>query len=139
MNTREKCAGEEKARYSPISALLLSVYLRSLFASSIFSRMINSLSLIPVCEWLFMTMCGISTDGENRFSIKPCPGGHFSFAKAGYTSIYGRVESGWVRGEGGSITYTVTVPANCTAVFEACNICRELGPGTHIIKQEEIV
>ena len=67
-----------------------------------------------VCRWLFDTMCGIKVSGENHFTIAPYPGGHFSHAGAKYNSIYGMVESSWVRTEK-EIQYTITVPANCTA------------------------
>lgn len=76
---------------------------------------LNHYSKGAVCEWLFRTMCGIHVDGENHFLIAPRPGGHFSFARASYNSIYGRVESGWKKEEGRTV-YTITVPPNCTAV-----------------------
>ena len=84
-----------------------------------------------VCQWLFDTMCGIRVKGENRFSIAPCPGGRFTHAKAIYTSVYGRVESGWEKAAG-EWSYTVTIPANCTA--EVCLPGKEpalLGAGTY--------
>ena len=67
-----------------------------------------------MCQWLFDTMCGIRVEGENHFVIVPGPGGHFTYAKAVYDSIYGRVESGWERTEEG-IEYRIAIPANCTA------------------------
>ena len=67
-----------------------------------------------VVAWLFETMCGIRMDGENHFTIVPHPGGHFTYAKAAYNSVYGSIESGWEKTEGG-IRYMVNVPANCTA------------------------
>lgn len=75
---------------------------------------LNHYSKGAVCEWLFGTMCGIRVEGENHFMIAPRPGGHFSFARASYLSVYGRVESGWRR-EDGRTVYTVTVPPGCTA------------------------
>lgn len=75
---------------------------------------LNHYSKGAVCEWLFKTMCGIRVEGENNFVIRPRPGGHFTYARASYDSIYGRVESGWKKKEG-KIVYTFTVPANCTA------------------------
>ena len=77
---------------------------------------LNHYSKGAVCRWLFDTMCGIRVDGENHFSIAPRPGGHFTHAKASYTSVYGRVESGWERTEAG-YAYAVTVPAGCTATL----------------------
>lgn len=67
-----------------------------------------------VLQWVFDTICGIQVAGENRFTIAPRPGGHFTHAKGSYTSVYGRVESGWRKADGGA-EFTITVPANCTA------------------------
>lgn len=75
---------------------------------------LNHYSKGAVCEWLFKTMCGIRLEGENHFVIAPCPGGYFTYAKARYDSIYGRVESGWRRGSGRT-EYDIIVPANCSA------------------------
>ncbi len=66
------------------------------------------------CEWVFRVMCGVQVDGENRFTVAPRPGGHFTRAELSYDSVYGTIESGWER-KGGKTVYTVTVPANCTA------------------------
>lgn len=77
---------------------------------------LNHYSKGAVCRWLFDTMCGIHVDGENYFTIAPRPGGRLTHAKASYTSVYGRVESGWERTEAG-YAYTVTVPAGCTATL----------------------
>lgn len=49
-----------------------------------------------VCQWLFDTVAGIGTDGENHFKIAPVSGGTLTCAEACYQSIYGKVES---RGE----------------------------------------
>ena len=65
-------------------------------------------------QWIFDTMCGIRVDGENRFIIAPRPGGHFTYARARYDSVYGRVESAWERTASGT-EFHVTVPAGCTA------------------------
>lgn len=80
---------------------------------------LNHYSKGAVCRWLFDTMCGIRVDGENHFTIAPRPGGHFAYAKASYNSIYGKVESGWVRenGRDGKAVYTVVIPENCTATL----------------------
>ena len=77
---------------------------------------LNHYSKGAVVAWLFDTMCGIRVDSENHFVIAPHPGGHFARAKAVYNSVYGRVESGWEKSADGW-KYTVTVPANCTALL----------------------
>ncbi len=66
------------------------------------------------CEWVFREMCGIHVDGENHFVIAPKPGGHFTFAKTSYQSVYGSVSCRWDRTENG-YRYQIEVPANCTA------------------------
>ncbi len=75
---------------------------------------LNHYSKGAVCEWLFKTMCGIRINGENHFIISPRPGGHFTHAKAGYQSVFGHVESGWEKTEGG-YQFTIIVPCNTTA------------------------
>ena len=59
-------------------------------------------------------MCGINVDGENRFVIKPLPGGSLTFAEAEYKSVYGSVFCGWEKRDGGC-KFKVRVPANTTA------------------------
>ncbi|MGN0998468.1 MAG: family 78 glycoside hydrolase catalytic domain [Faecousia sp.] len=75
---------------------------------------LNHYSKGAVCEWLFKSMCGIRVDGENHFTIVPQPGGHFTYAKASYGSVYGKVESGWERTDNG-FRLSVTIPCNTTA------------------------
>lgn len=67
-----------------------------------------------VCRWLFDTMCGIRVVGENHFIIAPKPGGHITYAKADYISVYGQVTSEW-KYKGEQIEYRISIPANCTA------------------------
>ena len=67
-----------------------------------------------VLEWVVSEMCGIQVSGENEFTIAPKAGGHFTFAKCEYQSVYGKVKSGWRR-ENGKTVYTISVPANTTA------------------------
>ncbi len=92
---------------------------------------LNHYSKGAVCQWLFKTMCGIRVDGENHFIIAPRPGGHFAYAKASYTSIYGRVESGWEAADEGYLL-TVVIPANTSADILLPNGRREtVCSGTH--------
>ena len=76
---------------------------------------LNHYSKGAVCAWMFKTMCGIRMGGENRFVIKPCPGGSLTYASASYISIYGKVKSKWKKTDCG-YSFTVTIPANCQAV-----------------------
>lgn len=76
---------------------------------------LNHYSKGAVCQWLFESMCGIQVSGENEFVIAPKPGGHFTYAKAEYNSVYGKVSCGWKKQEDGTFIYEVVVPANTTA------------------------
>lgn len=67
-----------------------------------------------VLEWVVSEMCGIQVSGENEFTISPKVGGHFTFAKCEYQSVYGKVKSDWRR-ENGKTVYMISVPANTTA------------------------
>ena len=51
---------------------------------------------------------------KNGVAICPQPGGGFSYAKAGYESIHGKIESFWKK-EDGKFTLNVTIPPNTTA------------------------
>ena len=93
---------------------------------------LNHYSKGAVCEWLFASMCGINVCGENHFVIKPQPGGHFTFAKAKYKSVFGTVKSGWER-EDGKTVFTVEIPSNCTADIVLPNgITKAVKSGKHI-------
>ena len=97
---------------------------------------LNHYSKGAVCEWLFKSMCGIQVYGENLFLIAPQPGGHFTYAKASYNSIYGKVESGWKR-ENGKMLYEITVPSNGTAEVRLPGGRRQnVGAGTYIFTEE---
>ena len=67
-----------------------------------------------VLEWVVSEMCGIQVSGENKFTIAPKVGGHFTFAKCEYQSVYGKVSCAWGR-ENGKTVYKITIPANTTA------------------------
>ena len=76
---------------------------------------LNHYSKGAVCQWLFESMCGIKVSGENEFVITPKPGGSFTYAKAEYNSVYGKVSSSWMKIEAGNFQFEFTVPANTTA------------------------
>ena len=97
---------------------------------------LNHYSKGAVVEWLFSVMCGINISGENRFTVSPQPGGHFTYAKASYQSVFGMIESGWEKTDGKTV-YTVTVPANCEAEIRLPGRPAEtVGSGTHVFTIE---
>ena len=92
----------------------------------------NHYSPGAVCQWLFDTCVGIRSAGENHFCIAPVPGGTLTHAKARWLSPYGQVESCWEKTEGG-VRFTVSVPANCTALLQLPDGTKEiLTAGRHI-------
>ncbi|MCR5783989.1 MAG: alfa-L-rhamnosidase, partial [Clostridia bacterium] len=94
---------------------------------------LNHYSKGALVEWLFGEMCGIKVDGENHFVIAPKPGGHFTFAEAEYRSVCGAVKSGWEKKPDG-YEYTVSVPANTTALFVAPDGTKKtLSAGRHVL------
>lgn len=99
----------------------------------------NHYSPGAVSQWLFDTAAGIRVEGENRFSIRPTPGGSLTSARAEYLSPYGLVTSAWTL-ESGAGVLEVALPANTTAAVTAPGLeSQELGPGRHTIPftQEE--
>lgn len=74
----------------------------------------NHYSPGSVCEWLFETVCGIRISGENRFIIRPIPGGTLTHASFTYHSIYGTVSCAWEK-QNGQMMFDITVPSNTTA------------------------
>ncbi|MBN1878397.1 MAG: family 78 glycoside hydrolase catalytic domain [Anaerolineae bacterium] len=78
-----------------------------------------------IAEWLYRVVAGIDAGepGYKHILLRPRPGGGYTYAKAGYASIHGRIESGWQietdgMGEDTCVRYVCTVPANTTATLE---------------------
>jgi alpha-L-rhamnosidase len=71
-------------------------------------------------DWLYQVVAGIKIDpnipGYKRFHIHPQPGGGLTYARAGYDSMYGLIESSW-KLEKESFDLTATIPANTEGVI----------------------
>jgi len=76
----------------------------------------NHYAFGSVGRWMFGTIAGIDTEGPGykHIIIRPRPGGGFSFAKAGYESIHGKIESFW-KIKNRTFTLNLTIPPNTTA------------------------
>lgn len=78
----------------------------------------NHYSFGAVCDFLFAGIAGIRPEiehpGYKHFLLKPLVGGTLTEAHAKYESIYGPIESSWIR-NGDTVDYTFVVPANTTA------------------------
>ena len=62
----------------------------------------------------FDTVCGIEVKEENRFTIRPQPGGSLRWAEARYDSPYGTVCSRWERTAEGT-AFSFEIPSNTEA------------------------
>lgn len=89
-----------------------------------------------VCEWLFKGMCGINVVGENKFEIKPIVGGHFTYAKCEYNSIYGLVKSSW-KVENGKTTFYFEIPSNTSAHVVFNKFDKVLKRGSYMFEVEQ--
>lgn len=84
-----------------------------------------------VCQWLFDTVAGVRVAGENRFEIRPVPGGTLTHASATYLSAYGRVTSSWRR-HGEDTSFAIEVPPNTRAdIVLPDGSSREVGAGNY--------
>lgn len=92
---------------------------------------LNHYSKGAVVSWLIEGVCGIRADAQ-EITIKPQPCPLLKYAKAAYDSTSGMIQSGW-KYVNGQVEYTVSIPANCVAVFIKPDGKREtLQPGTHV-------
>ena len=91
---------------------------------------LNHYSKGAMVEWLYKGMLGINVKGENHFELRPVVGGHVSFAKGSYNSIYGEVKASWER-KGDKVTYHFEIPSNCTADLYIGNEHHVLEKGVH--------
>ena len=91
---------------------------------------LNHYSKGAMVEWLFSNMLGIKVVGNNFFEIRPVVGGHVSFAKGTYKSIYGTISSSWERKQNKTIL-KVEIPSNTKAHFVFGTIDKELETGSY--------
>jgi hypothetical protein len=67
-------------------------------------------------DWLYRVVAGINhaEPGYKRIILRPRPGGKLTHTRAAHETLYGRVESGWARSDGG-LKVNVTIPPNTEA------------------------
>lgn len=72
-------------------------------------------------EWLYRVCAGLEIDDEKpgykHTILQPHIGGGFTYAKASYDSVYGRVKSEWFAEDDDKITLRIDIPANTTATL----------------------
>ena len=71
-------------------------------------------------EDAFKTLSFNLIEKDNHFVIQPQPGGHFSYAKTEYLSIYGKVVSSWKK-ENDKYIFEIEIPSNCSALIKLPN------------------
>ncbi|MFN0243385.1 MAG: family 78 glycoside hydrolase catalytic domain [Planctomycetota bacterium] len=71
-----------------------------------------------VTQWMFENIGGIRQDapGFAKIVLRPEPGGELQWAKVGYDSIRGRIESAW-KLDGDALVLEVSVPPNTGATL----------------------
>ncbi len=91
-----------------------------------------------VCEWIWETVCGISTDvnkpGFKRIVMKPEPDRRLGFVKAEYASAAGVIKSHW-KFDGNEWKWKFTVPkgAEAEVTIPGESEPKIYGPGNHYI------
>lgn len=72
-------------------------------------------------EWMMSHCLGIQRDeqqpGYKHFFLQPEVGEQLDFAKGGFETMYGHIESSWEK-QGKKVIYRITVPANTTATIQ---------------------
>jgi alpha-L-rhamnosidase len=75
-------------------------------------------------EWMMAHCLGIQRNearpGYKHFFLQPEVGEQLDFAKGGFETMHGKVESGWKK-RGNTIVYQMTIPANTTATIKLLN------------------
>lgn len=68
-------------------------------------------------DWMYRVSSGIEAGkpGYKEILIQPTPGRKLEYSKAKFESLYGTIESGWIR-KNGKIIVTVKIPANTEAI-----------------------
>lgn len=82
----------------------------------VFRDSFNHYSLGAVCQFLFEYIAGIrpAKPGFTEFELRPVIGGSLTWAEGTYKTHSGTIRSCWQR-NGGSVTYTCTVPSGTAA------------------------
>lgn len=93
-----------------------------------------------VCEWMWETMAGISSDvsapGFKRVVMRPVPDRRLGFVKAEYASAAGLIKSHW-RFDDDLWSWEFTVPEGAVAevTLPGDKESREYGPGNHKVEK----
>lgn len=94
-----------------------------------------------VCEWMWESMAGISTDisapGFKRIVMKPIPDERLGYVKADYMSAAGRIKSHW-RYDGDQWIWDFTVPEGAVAAvtLPGETVSKEYASGNHTVRMK---
>lgn len=116
---------------------------------SFWSRDMNSFNHYAygsIGDWLYRVVAGVDTEepGYKNILIKPHPGGGFSYARASFESMYGKIVSAWNESEG-KMEVEVVIPPNTTArvmlpfaLLDSLTECgKDIGNAEGICKYEQ--
>ena len=81
-------------------------------------------------EWMVRVMAGIDILPNNKIVIAPKVGGHISFIKCCYQSVYGMIESSWKK-TNDKVKYHLEIPSNVICSFSVADQSYELESGTY--------
>lgn len=94
-----------------------------------------------VCEWIWETVAGISTDveqpGFRRIVMKPVPDKRLGFVKAEYKSAAGVIKSEW-KYDGDKWIWNFTIPEGATAMvtLPGETEANEYGAGSYTVEKD---
>lgn len=91
---------------------------------------LNHYSKGAMVEWLFASMLGIRTEGENKFAVRPVLDERVPFAKGSYRSVFGEIRVSWELKDG-KAAFDIVVPPNCVAEFAYAGEKKSLSTGKH--------
>lgn len=92
-------------------------------------------------EWMMSHCLGIQRDetqpGYKHFYMQPEIGSQLSFAKGGFETMYGKVESSWEK-KGNTVIYKLAVPANTSVTVSLPVSAKVMKGETGIVSQNTV-
>jgi alpha-L-rhamnosidase len=104
------------------------------------AKSLNHYSPGAAMSWLWTRCCGIrpTAPGYKKIEIAPQPGGTFTYAKASYDSVSGKIVSSWEK-EDGEFILDVEIPSqvDATVILPDGTVIKNAVTGTFICNIEK--
>lgn len=98
------------------------------------AKSLNHYSPGAAVSWLWTRCCGIrnTAPGYKEIEIAPQPGGTFTYARASYDSVYGKIVSSWKK-ESGKFILDVEIPSkvDATVILPDKTVIKKAVTGTY--------